>query len=156
MNNLLYLLVSAIEQDVYIYIWLFALIGLIVFEALTAQIVALWFIVASAVSLILAICGVPFWIQGVTFGVVSMALLIFSQPLIKKLAAKKELKTNAEELTEEVGVVVKEIPTDDIGEVKVKYQVWNEISENNTPISVGTKVEIVEILGNKLIVRIKK
>lgn len=156
MNSLTYLLTTAIEQDVYIYIWLFALIGLILFEAFTAQIVALWFIIAALVTLILALCGVPLGIQIAAFIILSIGLLIFTLPLVKKISAKKELKTNAEELKEEVGVVVKAIPTDDIGEVKVKYQVWNAISEDNCPISEGTKVEIVEILGNKLIVKIKK
>ena len=76
--------------------------------------------------------------------------------MLKKLNKNKELKTNAEELTEEVGLVIKDIPTDDIGEVKVKYQIWNAVSENNEPIEKGKKVSIVKIEGNKLVVKEKE
>ena len=75
---------------------------------------------------------------------------------IQKINSKNNFKTNAEELTEEIGVVVKDIPVDDIGEVKVKYQVWNAISENNEPIEEGKKVSIVKIEGNKLVVKVKE
>lgn len=143
-------------SDLYIYIWLSFIIGLIVLEAITAQIVALWFIGGALVSLILAIFNVPFVFQAVAFVVVSIGLLFLTKPLIKKINLKNDFKTNAEELTEETGVVVKSIPTDDIGEVKVKYQIWNAISENNEPISEEKKVSIIKIEGNKLVVKEKK
>ena len=142
--------------DIYIYFWLAIMVGLIIFEAMTAQIVALWFIGGSLVSLILAIFNVHIAIQIAAFLIVSIALMIFINPILKKLNKNKELKTNAEELTEEVGLVVKDIPTDDIGEVKVKYQIWNAISENNEPIEKGKKVSIVKIEGNKLVVKEKE
>ena len=82
--------------------------------------------------------------------------MFFTKPLIKKINSKNDFKTNAEELTEEIGVVVKDIPVDDIGEVKVKYQIWNAISENNEPIEKGKKVSIVKIEGNKLVVKVKE
>ena len=105
--------------DIYIYFWLAIMVGLIIFEAMTAQIVALWFIGGSLVSLILAIFNVHIAIQIVAFLIISITLMIFINPILKKLNKNKELKTNAEELTEEVGLVIKDIPTDDIGEVKV-------------------------------------
>lgn len=142
--------------DIYIYFWLAILVGLIIFEAMTAQIVALWFIGGSLVSLILAIFNVHIAIQIVAFLIISITLMIFINPILKKLNKNKELKTNAEELTEEVGLVIKDIPTDDIGEVKVKYQVWNAVSENNEPIEKGKKVSIVKIEGNKLVVKEKE
>lgn len=143
-------------SDLYIYMWLIFIVGLIAFEAITAQIVALWFIGGALISLILAIFNVPFVFQAIAFVVVSIALLFFTKPLIKKINSKNDFKTNAEELTEEIGVVVKDIPVDDIGEVKVKYQVWNAISENNEPIEEGKKVSIVKIEGNKLVVKEKE
>lgn len=142
--------------DIYIYFWLAIMVGLIIFEAMTAQIVALWFIGGSLVSLILAIFNVHIAIQIVAFLIISITLMIFINPILKKLNKNKELKTNAEELTEEVGLVIKDIPTDDIGEVKVKYQVWNAVSENNEPIEKGKKVSIVKIEGNKLVVKEKE
>ena len=142
--------------DIYIYFWLAIMVGLIIFEAMTAQIVALWFIGGSLVSLILAIFNVHIAIQIVAFLIISITLMIFINPILKKLNKNKELKTNAEELTEEVGLVIKDIPTDDIGEVKVKYQIWNAVSENNEPIEKGKKVSIVKIEGNKLVVKVKE
>lgn len=142
--------------DIYIYFWLAIMVGLIIFEAMTAQIVALWFIGGSLVSLILAIFNVHIAIQIVAFLIISITLMIFINPILKKLNKNKELKTNAEELTEEVGLVIKDIPTDDIGEVKVKYQIWNAVSENNEPIEKGKKVSIVKIEGNKLVVKEKE
>jgi membrane protein implicated in regulation of membrane protease activity len=142
--------------EIYIYFWLAIMVGLIIFEAMTAQIVALWFIGGSLVALILAIFNVHIAIQIAAFLIVSIALMICINPILKKLNKNKELKTNAEELTEEVGLVVKDIPTDDIGEVKVKYQIWNAISENNEPIEKGKKVSILKIEGNKLVVKEKE
>lgn len=142
--------------DIYIYFWLAIMVGLIIFEAMTAQIVALWFIGGSLVSLILAIFNVHIAIQIAAFLIISITLMIFINPILKKLNKNKELKTNAEELTEEVGLVIKDIPTDDIGEVKVKYQIWNAVSENNEPIEKGKKVSIVKIEGNKLVVKEKE
>lgn len=142
--------------DIYIYFWLAIMVGLIIFEAMTAQIVALWFIGGSLVSLILAIFNVHIAIQIAAFLIISITLMIFINPILKKLNKNKELKTNAEELTEEVGLVIKDIPIDDIGEVKVKYQIWNAVSENNEPIEKGKKVSIVKIEGNKLVVKEKE
>ena len=143
-------------NDLYIYIWLIFIIALVAFEAITAQIVALWFIGGALAALLLAIFNVPFVFQAIAFVVVSIALLFLTKPLVKKINLKNDFKTNAEELTEEVGVVVKSIPMDDIGEVKVKYQTWNAVSENNEPISEGKKVSIVRIEGNKLVVKEKE
>ena len=87
-------------SDLYIYMWLIFIVGLIAFEAITAQIVALWFIGGALISLILAIFNVPFVFQAIAFVVVSIALLFFTKPLIKKINSKNNFKTNAEEQTE--------------------------------------------------------
>ena len=60
-------------SDLYIYMWLIFIVGLIAFEAITAQIVALWFIGGALISLILAIFNVPFVFQAIAFVVVSVS-----------------------------------------------------------------------------------
>ena len=47
---------------------------------------------------------------------------------------------------------INEIPEDEKGEVKAAFQKWPAISKNNKSFSVGEKVLIVEISGNKLVV----
>jgi membrane protein implicated in regulation of membrane protease activity len=52
--------------------------------------------------------------------------------------------------------VVTEIPFDGKGEVKVSSQIWTAFSSLKTPIEVGTRVVILDIVGNKLLVDILK
>ena len=72
------------------YIWLAVLIGAIVLEIVTTQIVSVWFAVGALSSLIATLAGVSnVWIQVLIFVVVSAIAVIVTRPLVKKLVNKQ-------------------------------------------------------------------
>lgn len=136
--------------------WVVILIVLILFEALTAQMVCLWFIIGTVPALILAACKVPVFVQILVFIGVSVIALLVTRPFLKKFSGKAFEKTNVDAMIGATGVVTKAIGTDQMGEVSVQYQIWNAISKDNSAIPVDKKIIVLEVKGNKLIVEIKE
>ena len=62
------------------------------------------------------------------------------------------VSTNADRLVGQQGIVTKEISDPfSVGQVKVLGETWSAQSEI-TPVKVGAKVEVLEIVGVRLIV----
>ena len=87
------------------------------------------------------------------FAATSILLIIFTRPLVAKYLQKNESKTNVEALIGNIATVTKDILPDDRGEVKVKGQYWLAISTDNDEVKENSKVSILAIEGNKLIVK---
>lgn len=66
------------------WIWLGVTVAAIVFEASTLALVAVWFIPSALVSLVLSVFHLPLWLQVTAFLVLSLALMIFLKPFMKK------------------------------------------------------------------------
>jgi membrane protein implicated in regulation of membrane protease activity len=66
---------------------------------------------------------------------------------------KMRAKTNVEALVGQTGVVVKTIKEHSSGLVKVGGEIWTAVVQNGVILHEGTVVEVVEIKGNKLIVK---
>ena len=58
-------------------------------EAATAELVAIWFLPGTVVSLILSLVGVEEWVQGVVFAVISVVLFVLAFTVIRKRVLKK-------------------------------------------------------------------
>ena len=72
-------------------LWLVAIVLLIVLEAVTYQLVAIWFALGAAAALIASLLDASGTVQIVVFVAVSVISLIASRPLAKKIqAAPKE------------------------------------------------------------------
>lgn len=67
--------------------------------------------------------------------------------------SKSSEETNIYALKGQIGKVVKEIPVDGRGYVKIEGEEWSAKSSTNILIKVGHKVEILSVTGNKLIVK---
>lgn len=138
------------------YIW----IGLIVFalmsEASTMAITAIWFVPPGIVSMILAFCRVPLWIQIVVYIVLSALCLILFKPLVKRLQNQtKDTKTNVDSLIGQAAVVTEDIDNIlEVGAVKVNGLIWSARSEHDDDhIRAGDIVQILAVSGVKLICR---
>ena len=139
------------------YLWIFWLVVSILFlivEWMTVEIVSIWFTGAGIISMILALCNVPLEWQILTFCVVSVALIIFTRPIVARHLKKNESRTNVDSLIGEIATVTKDILPDDRGEVKIKGQYWLAISADNKLIEANKKVSILAIEGAKLIVKL--
>lgn len=64
--------------------WIIACIAFILIEAITQQLVAVWFVVGSACSLLVSLFDVSFDHQIIIFIIVSLLTLIALRPLLKK------------------------------------------------------------------------
>ncbi len=137
-----------------IIIWFAILIGLIVLEVLTADILTVWFMPGAVVAIFLAAFKVYVPIQIAAFFVISIVLLILSRTAFKKYLGKKtDEKTNLDLIIGQTGIVTEDI--DNIaakGCVKVNFQLWTARTVNDgDTVVAGDKVKVVALEGVKLI-----
>jgi len=134
-------------------IWLCAVVLFVIVEAMTVQMLCIWFAASALVSLVLALLGAPEWAQIAVFFVCTAVLLIFTRPIVKRLVNNQRTRTNADRILGMQAVVLQEINNDDAkGQVKVANQIWTARSFGGDVIPVDTKVVIRSIEGVKAIV----
>ena len=137
---------------VYAIIWGAIFLTCIIIEVNTTDLTCIWFCISSLVSLFLAIFKANIYVQLIVFAVLTIVLIIATRPLVKKLAQRETIHTNADKVLDMVGIVTKIIPAGEIGEVKVNSELWRAISIEAEDIEIGEKVIIKSITGNKLLV----
>lgn len=137
------------------YVWIAVLVLSLVSEALTTDLVAVWFFPSSLVAVILAVCGVPWYVQLPVFLVIGIALIIATRPLCKRWLDGKRVKTGTELLLGQTVLVTEEICNmEERGEVKLNGLFWSARAEDPAMIiAVGTQVSVLDIQGVKVIVR---
>ena len=142
-------------MDVMLIIWICAIAGCVVVEALSPQLVGIWFAAAALVSLVLALFGVAQWVQVIAFLVISTLLLLFTRPLARRVMKGSAARTNADRAIGETAMVMQEINNDIAeGQVKVLGQVWSARSQSGDVIPAGAKVAVRAIEGVKVIVEL--
>lgn len=133
--------------------WIVALIAFVIIEALTAQLLTIWFAVGSVAALIAEMLGAEVWLQWTVFVAVSAVVLIATRPFVKKLTKQKLQPTNADRCIGEIAVVTEKI--DNIagkGAVKVNGIEWSARTQSGETIESGNTVKVIKIDGVKLIV----
>ncbi len=139
--------------DNVVFVWIGALIAFIVIEALTVQLLTIWFALGSLAALIATLCSASLPVQITVFAVVSLVALIVTRPFVKKFTGLKYSPTNADRYINEKGVVTQTIDNiRETGCVKVKGTVWTARSADNSIIEEGETVTVKQIEGVKLIV----
>lgn len=135
-------------------IWVVALILFSVIEAVTVQLVSIWFAAGALAALIADLLGAGVTVQFVVFLAVSIICFIVTRPLVKKFSTSKIQSTNADRCIGETAVVVEEIDNVNAkGQVKVNGNIWSARSETDEVIAEGEKVTVLKIEGVKLIVK---
>lgn len=133
--------------------WIVALIAFVIIEALTAQLLTIWFAVGSVAALIAEMLGADVWLQWTVFVAVSAVVLIATRPFVKKLTKQKLQPTNADRCIGEIAVVTEKI--DNIagkGAVKVNGIEWSARTQSGETVESGNTVRVIKIDGVKLIV----
>ncbi len=131
--------------------WLIIIILLTILEAITINLVSIWFIVSAIISLFLSFVVDSFYIQFMVFVGIGLILMLLTRPYLVKKLSKKKISTNLDRVLGMEGIVTEEITKLKIGEVKVDGKKWSAIS--NEKIKVGEEVIVEDIDGVKLIVR---
>lgn len=135
-------------------IWGVLLLLFIVIEAITVQMVSIWFGLGALAAIVAVFCGGNSTVQIISFLAVSTIALIATRPLVKKFLNSKTQSTNADRNIGQIAVV-----TDDIDNVNGKGQViingleWTARTDDNSVAKVGENVLVEKIEGVKLIVR---
>lgn len=130
--------------------WLVIAIVLTVIEAMTVNIVSIWFVISSLMAMIVSLFTDNLVIQIGVFVIVGVILLLLTKPIIDKYLKQKNIKTNLDRVIGMTGIVTEEIKKNSVGEIKVDGKRWSAIS--NMKIPVGDNVKVLKIDGVKLIV----
>ena len=139
--------------DNVVFVWLGALVAFIVIEAMTVQLLTIWFALGSLAALIAALCSASMPLQIGIFVAVSIVALIVTRPLVKKFTGLKYSPTNADRFIGETTIVTQTIDNiRESGLVKVKGSVWTARSADNSIIGEGETVTVKQIEGVKVIV----
>lgn len=136
------------------YIWLVAAVILGIWEAMTTNLVSVWFVGGAIVAFLTALLGGGFLVQLALFTGVSALLLACMRPVLKKrLLVSHPIKTNADRIIGMTGVVTKPIDNRSAsGAVKVGGMEWTARSQSGMPIAAGEQVKILRIDGVKVYV----
>lgn len=135
-------------------LWIVSLIAFIVVEAVTAQLVTIWFAAGALCALVAEVLDAPLWLQLTIFVVVSAITLAATRPLVKKMKSKPSVSTNADSIIGQKALVTEDI--DNLaakGRADINGMSWSARSEDNTKIPAGTEVVVRRIEGVKLIVK---
>lgn len=134
-------------------IWIAAMVVFGIVEAATAGLTSIWFVLGSAAGLIAAICGGAVWLQVTLFFVVSIAALLATRPLVRKMMAKSIVPTNADAVLGKEARVTETIDNNaPTGAVYVEGKTWSARSESGEVLPEGAMVRIVRMEGVKLFV----
>lgn len=134
--------------------WLAATILMFVLEAVTVNLITLWFALGALAALIAALFGAQLWLQIIIFFLVTIVTLIATRPLVKKYFNKQHHEpTNADTAIGKICVVTQDI--DNVaatGEAKCLGNTWTARSLTGEIIKKGSKAKVHSIEGVKLII----
>ncbi|MBP3630056.1 MAG: NfeD family protein [Clostridia bacterium] len=140
----------------WVWIWLGVVAVTLLFEFITMELASVWFSLGGFVALILAVCDVSVEVQWIVFGLVSILSIL----LLRKVSLKYLLKNSNERISNTDMTIGKnfELLTDinpnQRGTIKVNDVVWMVVAvDSSSEIKAGTRVEVVELKGNKYVVK---
>ena len=132
-------------------IWFVLIFAFLIIEALSFNLITIWFAFGSLCAFISTYFTDNLIIQIVVFTFFTIISLIFTKPLLDKFINKNVTKTNIDMIIGKIGIVTKEINELSPRRVKVSGKDWMAVS--NSHIDEGKKVRVLKIEGAKIIVR---
>ena len=134
-------------------VWLLIAVILCIIEAVTIDLVAIWFAAGSLAAIIPSLFDAPFWLQLLVFLIVSLACLVFTRPLVVGVLKVRKTSTNADRVIGMVGVVTTAISNvNGQGRVLVNGLDWAARSDDGAPVEEHENVLVKKIEGVTLIV----
>lgn len=137
--------------------WVVAALVLFIVEMFTSGFAVICLAIGALGGAAASLLDWSLEIQLLVFAVVSFVALIAVRPILKRLFFSKgeKVQTNVDAIIGKRGVVCVEIEADDDnGRVMIDGLDWRAKSDNNEPLPVGTKVEVVE--RDSVILTVKK
>ena len=136
------------------FLWIAVIVISVFAEAMTATLVAIWFMPSALVATVLAFFNVPVYVQVLVFTVLSALFIIFSRSIFNKTLRLKHTPTNADSVIGEAAIVTEQVCNiENRGLVKVRGQIWSAKSADGNLLEAGEIVNVISIEGVKLICR---
>ncbi len=140
-------------MDAMIWVWLGIIVLAVVVEAITTQMVSIWFTAGGIAALVAMAFGANEVIQIAAAIVVTLICVICTRPLVKKYMHNRHANTNADRYIGETGSVIEKIDiAAGTGQVKVGTSLWSARSDSGAIIPENSTVKVLRIEGVKLIV----
>lgn len=134
-------------------VWTIILVIAAIVEAITVDLVSIWFAIGALIALIAEKLGLNPTLQVVLFAIVSVICIFITRPLSKKYLRGNTIKTNLDRVIGKHCLVTETITADNKGEVKVMGTLWMASSLGNDTIEAGQYAEVVSIEGAHVIVK---
>ena len=137
----------------YGWIWITLIVLAVVVEALTDQLISIWFVPGSVVAIVFDFFELDLVWQIFVILVLAAGGIVLARTLIKKNNQESNVKTNLDAIIGEKCVVTERIDNyAGCGQAKVRGQIWSArgVSEDSE-FEVGEVLKIVAIEGVKLI-----
>ena len=132
--------------------WLLAAIGFVVLEAMTLNLVSIWFAVGSAAALLSCLVTDLFRVQALLFIVVSVLCLLAFRPLATKLR-KAPTATNGDRNLGREATVLSPVTAEVPGRVRLDGVDWNaRCATPGDTLAPGQSCRVAEIHSTLLIV----
>ncbi len=146
--------------DFMLYIWIGFFVLSVIVEVNTMNLIAIWFMPGTLVSIVLAILSVPVWIQVLVWLLITVTVFAATGRLSARLRHPKHEPTNADRVIGQTAIVTETVSDrTQTGQVRVMGQIWSartdravRTDETADEISVGTEVRVLRIEGVKLVV----
>lgn len=136
-----------------VFVWIAVTVAFIIIEAITTQLLTIWFAAGAAAAVIATLLDASPLVQCIVFVAVSLIALIATRPLVKKLTKQKFSPTNADRFIGETAIVTENISNiAQTGLVKLQGTLWTARSADGEAIPEGETVTVKKIEGVKLIV----
>ena len=131
--------------------WIALTVFSVIIEMLTVSLVAIWFMPAGIVALLLALFDMHIAVQIGAYLLVGVILLILSKTVLKNKLFSKKAADKADEIIGKRGVVVEKIdPVAETGEVDVDSECRSAKMADGGCAEVGENVTVVRAEGGTL------
>ncbi len=147
-------------MNIFIWLWLGAIVLFGVAEVLTEGMVSIWFVAGSLAALIACMSGwslgglTPEATQVLVFAVVSALALAVTRPLVRRFMSRPHIPTNSDRVLGMTAKVTEAVDNQRAsGAVYVDGKTWTARSADGSVIPAGTQVKVQKIEGVKLLVQ---
>ncbi len=134
-------------------IWTIIVVMSIIVEAVTINLVSIWFALGGIFAIVGDLLGATPIQQIFIFAISSIIIIAITRPLAKKYAKGKITKTNLDRAVGKHCLVTETITADNKGEAKVMGNLWLASSLNNEIIEAGEYAEVVAIEGAHVVLK---
>ncbi len=134
--------------------WIVAAVVLAAVEALTFNLVTIWFAIGALVAFAVSYFGADVTAQLWIFVLVSVVSLALTKPLVTKKLNVRRQSTNADMIIGKTALVTADINHDSFGgEIKVCGRPWSATAADGNDIPAGCEVVVERIDGVRAVVR---